>query len=130
MSGLVVPLIVLAGFFVAGLSLSLITHWFALLLGLLGIDTGKPKAQMPRRRLWLIPLMVLHPTSWLLAAIPYFTYQAIAGHLARGWVWLVVGFYIGVLVMGFATYWALRKAKKQQLARTAPNNALEQTRDG
>jgi hypothetical protein len=120
----------MAGFLLAAFSLTLFSHWLALLLGLLGIDTGKPKGRVPRRRLALIPLMALHPTSWLFSAVPYFTYQAVDGHLERGWVWLIGGFYLGLVGLGLVTYVTARKIRKQQLARMTPNNALEQTRDG
>jgi hypothetical protein len=105
------PLFVFVGIFVGMLSWSLFLRWLRLLLRLLGVHIH-PADQAPKRRLWLIPVLGLHPVSWLLVAIPYVTYKIAVGNLAPSWLWFAGGFYGSFLMVAAIVFTVLYKKKK------------------
>lgn len=100
-------LVIIGGFFAAVISIPLILRWLRLVLGLFGIRTGEPLNQPPKRRPWLLPLLLLHPSCWIFAALAYFTIKALLGGVTTNWEWFLGGFYSGFLFFAalvFALY--------------------------
>lgn len=53
-----------AGSFAGVLEVMLLGRAARILGGILGISTGEPKRFTPKRRLWAVPFLVLHPACW------------------------------------------------------------------
>ena len=117
----------MAGAFVAVVSCAVVPRWFVLVLQLFVYNANQPPKEPLRRRLWLAPLMLLHPAAWLLAAIVYFTCMTLTGQMSLRWAWGAGGFYLTLVMLGIAILSAMRKARR---SRTAPNKSLERTREG
>ena len=105
---------VFGGLFAGMIGGQLLTRGLRLLYALLGKSTGEPKNLVPKRRLWAIPLLLLHPGSWVLVGIPYLGYLAYSRRIPTFWGWFVCGFLLSlVLVFGAATLavWKIRRKR-------------------
>src|SRR5437660_11825824 len=85
-----------------------------LLFTLLGKSTGEPQKFAPKRRLWAIPLLLLHPASWALLGVLYLTYLAYAGRVAAVWGWFVGSFFLSIVVMWTVAVIALYRLRRKR----------------
>ena len=92
----------------------LFTRGLRLLFTLLGKSTGEPQKFAPNRRLWAIPLLLLHPASWALLGVLYLSYLAYAGRVAALWGWFVGSFFLSIVVMWTVVVIALYRLRRKR----------------
>ncbi len=115
MSPSLYPLLFIAGFFAATLTVSRLLHWVALIrtsVGKLGGDfLGAPK----RRLIWVTPFVLLfHPALYLVLGLLAVSVLAIVGRLPAGWRWFMAGFYAYAVFGGLLVLNAMRKRRSRR----------------
>ena len=105
--------LIAAGFFAGFFAGPFITHWLRLLLEILGVRGVAMPSPAPNRNRnrWYLPLMLLHPVTWLLVGIVYFTFRVVLGHMSLEWVWFTGGFYLSFLFAGALVFIVMRRHK-------------------
>jgi hypothetical protein len=104
----------LGGFFASMIFIPLLLRWLRLALGAIGIRTSAQSSESPKRRLWLLPLLALHPTFLILAALVYFTFKAIFGSLSVTWLWFMGGIFSGFIFFGLLMFILYRRRQHGQ----------------
>ena len=92
----------------------LFTRALRLLFTLLGKSTGEPQKFAPKRRLWAIPLLLLHPASWALLGVLYLSYLAYVGRVVALWGWFVGSFFLSIVVMWTVAVIALYRLRRKR----------------
>ena len=108
--------VVFGGLFAAVAWNQLFIRAFRLLWTLLGKSTGEPHKFTPKRRTWAIPLLLLHPASWILLGVLYLGYLAYVGRVAAVWGWFVGVFFLTSLTMWtvvIVTVYRLRRKRSR-----------------
>jgi hypothetical protein len=100
-----------AGLFAGTIEVSLLGRAIRILASLLGISLGEVK---PKRRLWAVPLLLLHPACWALGAVVWLAYSVRAGRAPAYWGW-----FAGTFIAAIPLFWglgliALYRAKKRR----------------
>ena len=106
--------IVAAGFFAGFIGTMLFTRALRLLYTLLGRSQGEPQRFVPKKRVWAIPFLVLHPGVWFLVGIPALAYLAYSGRIPAVWGWFVVGFCLSVVYMGTLLLFAIHRLRRKR----------------
>ena len=102
------------GFVVGLLSGVFVSHWLALVLEILGVRGAAMPQRHPERRFRRLPLMLLHPITWLLVATIWIAIRVVDGTLSPAWGWGVLGYYLNFVFVGTIVTIAMRSQRKKQ----------------
>lgn len=109
------------GLFAATLVLSVSTHWAALLATVLGKHGGDFLGPPKRRLLWAVPLVIVRPAPFLLAAALGGGAMAALTLLGRSCEWFFAGFYCSLGYVGLVASIAWRRSKARRAGLKSPS---------
>src|SRR5688572_17280531 len=103
----------LAGLFAGVLLWVQVLRWLALVYTALRQHGGDFLGTPKRRLIWVTPFVaLLHPAPWMLVALAYLLYRALATPLSGGWRWFLVGSATGVCLQGATTLLAMLRLRR------------------